>query len=177
MVKSPYRPTSDSYGDRCGMLVFSCIKHKAITSLWALLEKPFDNLHFLQNISQKIHSVWEYLWGTILMTRSGTFVYMRYASAVGLLPWEGEMGWSRTAFSIVTSRRSARISYMALVTAISYGSCDRHYLWLLWQTMVQLESSAGGSSSKSKDWSAEFSRQVLVLVPNHIHVYMSMVRT
>ena len=24
----------------------------------------------------------------ILMTRSGTFVYMRYASTVGLLPWE-----------------------------------------------------------------------------------------
>ena len=69
MVKSPYRPTSDSYGDRCGMLVFSCIKHKAITSLWALLEKPFDNLHFLQNISQKIQSLWEYLWGTILMTQ------------------------------------------------------------------------------------------------------------
>ena len=39
------------------------------------------------------------------MTRSGTFVYMRYASAVGLLPWECEMGSSRTAFSIVTSRR------------------------------------------------------------------------
>ena len=104
VVKSPYRPTSDSYGDRCGMLVFSCIKHEGITSLWALLEKPFDNLHFLQNIQ----SLWEYLWGTILMTRSGTFVYMRYASAVGLLPWECEMGSSRTAFSIVTSRRSAR---------------------------------------------------------------------
>ena len=28
--------------------MFSCIKHEAITSLWALLEKPFDNLHFLQ---------------------------------------------------------------------------------------------------------------------------------
>ena len=83
-----------------------------ITSLWALLEKPFDNLHFLQNISQKIQSLWEYLWGTILMTRSGTFVYMRYASAVGLLPWECQMGSSRTAFSIVTSRRSARISTM-----------------------------------------------------------------
>ena len=99
MVKSPYRPTSDSYGDRCGMLVtvvFSCIKHEAITSLWALIEKPFDNLHFLQNISQKIQSLWEYLWGTILMARSGTFVYMRYASAVGLLPWEGEMGSSQT---------------------------------------------------------------------------------
>ena len=99
MVKSPYRPTSDSYGDRCGMLVtvvFSCTKHEAITSLWTLLEKPFDNLHFLQNISQKIQSLWEYLWGTILMARSGTFVYMRYASAVGLLPWECEMGWSQT---------------------------------------------------------------------------------
>ena len=60
-------------------------------------------------ISQKIQSLWEYLWGTILMTRSGTFVYMRYASAVGLLPWECGMGSSRTAFSIVTSRRSARI--------------------------------------------------------------------
>ena len=45
------------------------------------------------------------------MTRSGTFVYMRYASAVGLLPWECEMGSSRTAFSIVTSRRSARMYY------------------------------------------------------------------
>ena len=44
------------------------------------------------------------------MTRSGTFVYMRYASAVGLLPWECEMGSSRTAFSIVTSRRSARMN-------------------------------------------------------------------
>ena len=99
MVKSPYRPTSDSYGDRCGMLVtvvFSCTKHEAITSLWALLEKPFDNLHFLQNISQKIQSLWEYLWGTILMTRSVTFVYMRYASAVGLLPRECEMGSSQT---------------------------------------------------------------------------------
>ena len=42
------------------------------------------------------------------MTRSGTFGYMRYASAVGLLPWECEMGSSHTAFSIVTSRRSAR---------------------------------------------------------------------
>ena len=42
------------------------------------------------------------------MTRSGPFVYMRYASAVGLLPWECEMSSSRTAFSIVTSRRSAR---------------------------------------------------------------------
>ena len=77
-------------------VVFSCIKHEAITSLWALLEKPFDNLHFLQNISQKIQSLWEYLWGTILMARSGPFVYMRYASAVGLLPWEGEMGSSQT---------------------------------------------------------------------------------
>ena len=99
MVKSPYWPTSDSYGDRCGMLVtvvFSCIKHEAITSLWALLEKPFDNLHFLQNISQKIQSLWEYLWGTILMACSGTFVYMHYASAVGLLPREGEMGSSQT---------------------------------------------------------------------------------
>ena len=81
-----------------------------LTSLWALLEKPFDNLHFLQNISQIIQSLWEYLWGTILMTRSGTFVYMHYASAVGLLPWECEMTPSRTAFSIVTSRRSARIN-------------------------------------------------------------------
>ena len=44
------------------------------------------------------------------MTRSGTFVYMRYASAVGLLPWECGMGSSCTAFSIVTSRRSARIA-------------------------------------------------------------------
>ena len=114
VVKSPYRPTSDSYGDRCGMLVFSCIKHEAITSLWALLEKPFDNLHFLQNISQKIQSLWEYLWGTILMARSGTFVYMRYASAVGLLPCECEMTSSRTAFSIVTSRRSARMGGMTL---------------------------------------------------------------
>ena len=115
MVKSPYRPTSDSYGDRCGMLVFSCIKHEAITSL---LEKPFDNLHFLQNISQKIQSLWAYLWGTrsILMTRSGPFVYMRYASAVGLLPWEGEMGSSRTAFSIVTSRRGARSKKKVILT-------------------------------------------------------------
>ena len=116
MVKSPYRPTSDSYGDRCGMLVFPCIKHEAITSLWALLEKPFDNLHFLQNISQKIQSLWEYLWGTILMTRSGTFVYMRYASAVGLLPCECEMRSSRTAFSIVTSRRSARMHHLRTVS-------------------------------------------------------------
>ena len=112
MVKSPYRATSDSYGDCCGMLVCSCIKHEAITSLWALLEKPFENLHFLQNISQKIQSLWEYLWGTILMARSGTFVYMRYASAVGLLPCECEMSSSRTAFSIVTSRRSARNTYI-----------------------------------------------------------------
>ena len=49
--------------------------------------------------------------GTILMARSGTFVNMRYASAVGLLPCECEMSSSRTAFSIVTSRRSARIIY------------------------------------------------------------------
>ena len=107
MVKSPYRPTSDSYGDRCGMLVFSCIKHEAITSLWALLEKPFNNLHFLQNISQKIQSLCEYLWGTILMTRSGTFVYMRWQW--DYFPRSARWAHLSTGVNIVTSRRSARI--------------------------------------------------------------------
>ena len=127
MVKSPYRPTSDSYGDRCGMLVtvvFSCIKHEAITSLWALLEKPFDNLHFLQNISQKIQSLWEYLWGTILMARSGTFVYMRYASAVGLLPWEGEMGSSQTW-----------CQHCDVTSESEKDSSGMKYLWL-WREMA-----------------------------------------
>ena len=55
------------------------------------------------------------------MARSGAFVYMRYASsAVGLLPWEGGMGSSRTAFSIVTSRRSARTTYSIFIRLAKY---------------------------------------------------------
>ena len=64
-------------------VVFSCTKHEAITSLWALLEKPFDNLHFLQNISQKIQSLWEYLWGTRLCINGAQWDVCLHALCVG----------------------------------------------------------------------------------------------